>query len=248
MLDINANGLISGKEIYQKIQSKNSNYSLWVKRVIEYADLKDNKDFFTKLLKSTGGRPETEYDFTVQAAKEICLLEKNEQGKKIRQWLISISDSHETGLSFTAPQFEALIDLSKAMTLISIQESVEKKHFDIYNNKYSWHDYRAKLLGYSAKDVINAMQKVNKKHKSIRKSLIKLDGCELIRVGVIDFMIALGKSKDYATNTGNLCKSIAEKMELGNVIWDDTESNPLKLNNHEVDKKKGLFRNFINKL
>jgi len=44
------------------------------------------------------------------------------------------------------------------------------------------------------------MRKVNKKHKSIKKSLIQLDSNELIRTGVIDFFMALGKNKEYATN------------------------------------------------
>jgi hypothetical protein len=73
------------------------------------------------------------------------------------------------------------------------------------------------------------MRQVNKKHHSIRKSLIQLDSNELIRTGVIDFMMCMGKTREYAINVGNLCKSIAEKTKLGNIIWDDTKENPLGL-------------------
>lgn len=244
MLEINKDGKVFGEEIHKKIESKLKDYSIWIKRAISYADLKKEKDFSTILLESTGGRPKTQYEFTLEAAKEICLLERNEKGKEIRRWLIKLSESHETGLSFTSDQIYSLIDLSKSMTLISIQKEVEKRHFAIYNDKYTWYDYRANLLGYSTKNVIEAMQKVNRKHQSIRKSLIKLDANELIRTGVIDFFIALGKDEVYAINAGNLCKKFASEMKLGNQIWDDTKENPLKLNQSTVSERKETFRTF----
>ena len=135
------------------------------------------------------------------------------------------------------------MDLSRAMTLVSIQKEVENKHFAIYNDKYTWYKYRANLLGYSTKDVMDAMQKVNKKHRSIRTSLVQLDANELIRTGVVDFMGAIGKTNEYAINVGNLCKSMAAKMKLGNIIWDDTKENPLKINKSETSELKKNYNN-----
>ena len=51
----------------------------------------------------------------------------------------------------------------------------------------------------------------------------------------------MGKTQEYATNVGNLCKSIAEKTKLGNIIWDDTKDNPLGLNNGKIIERKSLF-------
>ena len=149
MIEINKNGKILGRVIHEVIESKTKDYSVWIKRRIFDADLKLGKDYSTILLESTGGRPAKEYEFSIDAAKEICLLERNEKGKQLRRWLIELSKSHETGLAFTAEQVEALIDLSKSMCLISIQKEVERKHFDFYNNKFSWYKYRAELIGYS---------------------------------------------------------------------------------------------------
>ena len=95
-----------------------------------------------------------------------------QNAKKVRDDIIKLYNQHDTGLAFTAQQIEGLIDLSKAMTLVSIQKNVEKKHFEIYNDKYTWYQYRAALLGYGTDDVIEGMRKVNKKHHSIRASLI----------------------------------------------------------------------------
>lgn len=240
MIRINENNQVEARELHMIIESK-TNYFHWIKRRIEDADLLEGKDFVSILAQSTGGRPETKYYFSIDAAKEVALLERNKKGKELRRWLISLSKAHETGLAFRAEQIEALMDITKAVTLVSIQEKVEKRHFEIYNDKYSWHKYRANLLGYSTATLIEAMKQVNKKHKSIKRSLMLLDAHELIRTAVIDLMLALGKPEDYAKNVGNLCKSISEKANYGNIIWDDTKDNPLGINDADVATRKELF-------
>ncbi len=241
MLVVNERNMVSGLEIHRVIESKNKRFDIWVKRAIDYADLTEGKDFCTKLYESTGGRPFTDYEFSLDAAKEICLLERSDKGKQVRKWLIDLSNKHDKGLAFTAEQVTALIDLSKSMILVSIQKEVQNKHFKLYNETKSWHQYRANLLGYSTQSLTEAMKAVNKKYKSQRDSLVKLDGNELIRTGVIDFMIALGKTEEYAVNVGDLCKRMSEKMELTDVIWDDTKPNPLGLKTREVKKARALF-------
>lgn len=240
MITINDNKQVDARELHLVIESKTA-FHIWIKRRISEADLVEGTDFCSVLVKSTGGRPETKYYFSIDAAKEVALLERNEKGKELRRWLIGLSKAHEEGLAFRAEQIEALMDITKAVTLVSIQEKVEKRHFEIYNDKYSWHKYRANLLGYSTATLIEAMKQVNKKHKSIRRSLMLLDAHELIRTAVIDLMLALGKSEDYAKNVGNLCKSISEKANYGNIIWDDTKDNPLGINEGEVATRKELF-------
>ena len=247
MIKTNENNRVNARDIYEFLEIK-TRFNDWIERSFDYVDAKTGKDFYSIMSKSTGGRPLTNYELTIDCAKEICLVQPNSKSKELRKWLICLSDQHETGLAFTTQQIEALMDLSRAMTLISIQESVERKHYAIYNDKYTWYKYRAALLGYDTKDIINAMKLVNKEHHSTRKSLIKLDANELIRVGVIDLMVFLGKTQDYATNVGNLCKSMAEKMKLGNIIWDDTVQNPLNINGIEVNDRKYLLNTSIKRL
>lgn len=240
MLKVNENNKVDAREIYNFIGVK-SRFNGWINESFEFIGAIDGKDFCRKNGKSTGGRPTIEYEVTLDCAKELCLVQRNDKSKQLRRWLIQLSDQHDKGLAFTAAQIEALMDLSKAMTLISIQKEVEKQHFNIYNNKYSWYQYRATLLGYGTNDLIKAMQDVNKKHNTIKESLIKLDANELIRTGVIDLMLVMGKTEEYAKNVGNLCKSMASKMKLGNIIWDDTKENPLELDQKEVENKKSIF-------
>jgi phage anti-repressor protein len=247
MITVTENNKVDAREIYNLIGVK-ARFNDWFKNSIDFIGGIEGEDFYYKSSKSTGGRPTIEYDVTIDCAKELCLIQRNEKSKQLRQWLINLSNQHDTGLAFTSIQIEALMDLSKSMTLVSIQKEVQTKHFDLYNNNKNWWNYRAGILGYSTESLIDAMKLINKKHKSIRESLIKLDGNELIRTGVIDLMIALGKTEEYAINVGNLCKSMASKMELANIIWDDTKPNPLGLNSKEVEERKNLFNKSNNLL
>ena len=234
--------LISAKELYSELGIKRD-YSNWIKQSIERAELEVNEDFTTFKAESTGGRPTIDYLLVRDAALTVIMMSGGQFASRLRKNVIELYNQHDIGLAFTAQQIEALMDLSRAMTLVSIQKEVEKKHFAIYNDKYTWYQYRAALLGYGTNDVIEAMQKVNKKHHSIRASLVQLDANELIRTGVIDFMVAMGKTNEYATNVGNLCKLMASKMKLGNIIWDDTKENPLKINQSEISERQNNYNN-----
>lgn len=231
---------ILAKQIYIELGIKRK-YANWIKESIQRAELEKEKDFITKMSQSTGGRPSIDYLLNKDAALSIIMMSGGKFAGSLRKKVIELYNLHDTGLAHTNQQIEAFIDLSRAMTLVSIQKQVERRHFDIYNDRYTWYDYRARLLGYTTNDVIKAMQLVNKKHHSLRTSLIQLDANELIRVGVIDFMIALGKTQEYAQNVGNLCKTMATKMKLGNIIWDDTKENPLKLNAGDIEDRENSF-------
>jgi phage anti-repressor protein len=233
---------VSARDLHRELGVKRK-FANWIVESVERAELKANTDFITIMLQSTGGRPSIEYQLTRDSALTITMMSGGKFANSLRKKVIDLYNQSETGLSFTAQQIDSLMDLSRAMTLISIQKEVESKHFALYNDKYSWYTYRASLLGYNTNDVITAMQKVNKKHRSIRSSLALLDSNELIRVGVIDFMIAMGKTNEYATNVGNLCKSMAKKMKLGSIIWDDTKENPLQINHTEVTERIKGFDN-----
>jgi phage anti-repressor protein len=232
--------LISARDLYVELGIKRD-YSTWIKQSIERADLELNRDFTPFKGESTGGRPTVDYLLVKDAALAVIMMSGGKFASKLRKTVIELYNQHDTGLAFNVAQIEALMDLSKAMTLVSIQKEVQRNHYAIYNQTGDWYNYRAALLGYSKERVIEAMRNINKKYRSIRQSFIHLDANELIRMGVVDFMMAMGKTEEYALNVGGLCKSMAKKMELGNTIWDDTKDNPLEINQKEVTERKNKY-------
>ena len=77
---------ISARELYKRLEVK-TKFPTWWER-IEKASFKVEKDFFPKLEKSTGGRQATDFFISLDMAKEICMLQKNDIGKQFRQYFI----------------------------------------------------------------------------------------------------------------------------------------------------------------
>jgi len=238
---------VSAKEIYNELGLK-GDFSSWAKASIERAYLEDGKDFTFLKMKSTGGRPSIDYLFKENASIHIIIMSGGQFAKKLRDHVIELFKQARDGKMFSSEQIEALIDISKAMTLISLQKDAERKHYELYNQPKPWWDYRAALLGYSPETLTKAMAEVNKKYKSMRDSLIKLDSAELIRTGIVDLFLAMGKTEEFSINVGSLCKNIAIKMNLGRIIWDDTKPNPLGINMDSVNERKELFNGGIKQL
>lgn len=73
----------------------NTPFTMWFDRMTEYG-FEDGRDFVTKMLESTGGRPSTDYDITVDMAKEICMIQRTEKGKLCRQYFIDLEKAWNT--------------------------------------------------------------------------------------------------------------------------------------------------------
>ena len=248
--------VVSARDL-QNVLQNTSDFTTWIKRMLSYGfsegsdygiikiDEPDNQTF-------RNPNPKLDYLLTMDTAKEIAMIQRTPKGKEIRQYLLSLENKHETGQAFTPEQVFALMDLSKAMTLVSVQRKAEKEHGNTYNavnNGYNgWYKHRANILGYSADSVRKQMNAINKRYETTRRSLAQLDSDELIRTGAIDLMIALGKTTEYATNIGNMCKELSRKMELGTEIWDDTQPNQLGINKDRTNKRKGIIDNLKNRL
>ena len=61
----------------------------WFPRMCEYG-FSEGTDFCSFLSESTGGRPSQDAQLTIEMAKEICMLQRNERGKQARQYFIQL--------------------------------------------------------------------------------------------------------------------------------------------------------------
>lgn len=86
----NGKKAISARMLHDFLESK-QHFTDWIKNRINQCYLIENEDFevFHKFMKnSDGGRPTTEYALSLDAAKEISMVEGNEKGKIARQYFI----------------------------------------------------------------------------------------------------------------------------------------------------------------
>ncbi len=82
---------VSARELHEKLQVKTA-FKDWFPRMCEYG-LEDGKDFCSKMSESTGGRPTTDYDLTIRCAKEICMIQRTEIGRTIRNYFLDLEDA-----------------------------------------------------------------------------------------------------------------------------------------------------------
>ena len=98
ILDTDNTPTISGRELHKRLCVKTP-YHKWFPRMCEYG-FSENQDYFEVLDKIVhnpkGGRPATDHQLTIDMAKEICMLQRTEQGKAVRQYLLDIERQWNT--------------------------------------------------------------------------------------------------------------------------------------------------------
>lgn len=135
---------VNARELHQKLGSK-QRFADWIKNRIEKYGFVENQDYevFHKIMKnsndvgnqdyevfkenlknSNGGRSRIEYALSLDMAKELCMIENNEQGRLFRKYFIEVE---------------------KAARVKYEQEKLDKKASDSFDIKLKWLNF---LPGY----------------------------------------------------------------------------------------------------
>jgi anti-repressor protein len=96
---------VNARDLWLALESKQE-FTNWIKNRID--GFIDGQDFLITLSESTGGRPATEYHLTIDTAKHISMLERNERGMQIRQYFIEIEKKARELFSIPKTYAEAL--------------------------------------------------------------------------------------------------------------------------------------------
>jgi len=79
--------VVDAKELHEYLEVT-TRFRTWIKRKIEQYGFEEDLDFVTTLCESNGGRPSKEYVLTLDMGKELGMLEKSEEGRRIRKYFI----------------------------------------------------------------------------------------------------------------------------------------------------------------
>lgn len=121
-LEINYNGehpTVLGRDLHKALGVKEK-YTEWFKRMCSYG-FENNTDYILVSEKAETNNPKnpyttiTNHQLTIPMAKEICMLQRSEQGKKFRQYFISVEEKWNSpeaimarALQFAKKQFEEI--------------------------------------------------------------------------------------------------------------------------------------------
>ena len=86
---------VNARDLWEGLESKQQ-FGNWIESRLE--GFTEGADYLINVLNNTGerGKPRTEYYLTMDTAKHLAMLERNENGKKIRAYFIEIEKAWNT--------------------------------------------------------------------------------------------------------------------------------------------------------
>ena len=84
--------LVNARDLHEFL-GVGKDFSNWIKKRVDQYNFVEGEDFSPNQAKTSnwlGGRPKTEYLISLDMAKELCMLENNEQGRKARRYFIEM--------------------------------------------------------------------------------------------------------------------------------------------------------------
>lgn len=84
---------VSGRELWEALEVK-TDYPHWFERMTEYgfSEGKDYQTFLSDRVDGKAGKPRTDHQLTIPMAKELCMLQRTDKGKQMRQYFIAVEE------------------------------------------------------------------------------------------------------------------------------------------------------------
>lgn len=87
---------VSARELHEELKIK-TRFNDWFQRMTEYG-FSEGEDFYSKMSKisESVGRPQVDYNISLDMAKQICMIQRTPEGKAVRQYLIDLEKAWNT--------------------------------------------------------------------------------------------------------------------------------------------------------
>lgn len=109
---------VSARELHEFLESKQE-FAAWIKNRINKYCFTEMDDFLISLSKTHNGRPSTEYDITIDMAKELCMVENNDKGRQARRYFIEVEKKARQFFQSLSPAQQLL---HNAQMLVEIEQ------------------------------------------------------------------------------------------------------------------------------
>ncbi len=168
---------VNARELHEFLEVK-TRFNDWIRERVEQFGFSENQDFVTFTENQVKGRPSQEYHLTLDMAKELSMVERNDKGKQARQYFIECERRAKSAHLIPQTLPEALrlaADLAERNSILEPKAAIadriasaegwlcirdaakalkmpEKKlvHWFLLNN-WMYRDQKGRLRGYSGK-------------------------------------------------------------------------------------------------
>jgi len=249
MITLKENGMVDARELHKFVEAK-TQYGVWLDRVIDIADLKEQKDFFSKMEKSTGGRPKVNHEFTLDSAKEVCIVSATPKAKELRRWLIQLSNQRQNLELVTVKEAAFAVKVINCLKYVDNQVKAYEMHRDTFISEHApsqyiyseFAKYRSRLVGWDKEKVNEAVKTYIKNNirytdakilkSNMQTQLSAIDPAEAIKIAVLDILYAKCTDTELAENFAKLCKNLANELEI---LPEKTNTNNLYRQSESID-------------
>lgn len=120
LIKIDNENRVDGRELHEFLQIE-TRYNDWFDRMKEYGFV-EGVDFYSKMSKtsSKGGRPSINHSMTIDMAKEISMIQRNERGKQARQYFIECEKRLK---AMAMPSYQIADPIARAQAWIEEEKS-----------------------------------------------------------------------------------------------------------------------------
>jgi len=125
--------LINARELHEKLKVKRD-FTTWLRDRIDKYKFKQGEDY-TLTFPKIGGRKNVvkhEYWLSVDMSKELCMIENNEMGRKIRKYFIEVEKRYRSITEAPKNIFDvmhlALNQIEKNEKRLSLVENIAKEN------------------------------------------------------------------------------------------------------------------------
>lgn len=160
----NDRATLSARELHEFLEVKEA-YTEWFDRMAEYG-FTNGSDFIGFYRESTGGRPSTDHEITIDMAKELCMIQRTEKGKQARQYFIQVEKEYNTPEKIMARALriadETINGLRAMNARLEVENEIQRpkaEYFDELVNRNLLTNFRdtAKEFGIRERDFIAAL-------------------------------------------------------------------------------------------
>ena len=127
--------LINARELHKKLNNKRQ-FADWIKQRINKYKFLENQDFFKLhnfVMLGNLKRPQIDYYLTIDMAKELCMVENNETGRKIRRYFIEVEKRYREIINTPTNIFDFMrLALNQINSLNSQKMDILKKRKDAH--------------------------------------------------------------------------------------------------------------------
>lgn len=137
-INTNQNGepRISGRELHAFLEV-GTEYMKWTERYFIPFGFEEGTDFSSEMTKSTGGRPAIDHSMTIDMAKELCMIQRNERGKQARQYFLAVEKAWNSPEKIMA---RALVYANKKIESLGTTIQVQQQQIAELQPKATYYD------------------------------------------------------------------------------------------------------------